>query len=153
MTGAAPRPAVLSSVWPGPRRPVALRVTVAAEHPPETPPPRWPGWVFDVGTDPDYRFSFANERTFLAWIRTALALIAAGVAVDAFPLDVSAAVQRTLAALLTGAGVVSALLGWVQWARSERALRSGRPLPGNPWSPILALVLAVVGVIVVVALR
>jgi hypothetical protein len=31
--------------------------------------------------EPDYRFTFANERTFLAWIRTALALIAGGVAV------------------------------------------------------------------------
>lgn len=27
------------------------------------------------GRDPDYRFSLANERTFLAWIRTALALL------------------------------------------------------------------------------
>jgi putative membrane protein len=31
-------------------------------------------------SDPDYRFSLANERTFLAWIRTALALVAGGVA-------------------------------------------------------------------------
>lgn len=31
--------------------------------------------------EPDYRFTLANERTFLAWIRTALALLAGGVAV------------------------------------------------------------------------
>ncbi|WP_283215114.1 DUF202 domain-containing protein [Pseudofrankia sp. DC12] len=37
--------------------------------------------VHTVGTDPDYRFSLANERTFLAWIRTALALLAGGIAV------------------------------------------------------------------------
>lgn len=35
----------------------------------------------EPGTEPDYRFTLANERTFLAWIRTALALIAGGVAV------------------------------------------------------------------------
>jgi len=33
------------------------------------------------GTEPDARFTFANERTFLAWNRTALALIAAGLAI------------------------------------------------------------------------
>jgi putative membrane protein len=32
-----------------------------------------------VGEAPDYRFSLANERTFLAWIRTALGFLAAGV--------------------------------------------------------------------------
>lgn len=35
-------------------------------------PPRWQ----DSGKDPDYRFSLANERTFPAWIRTALAILA-----------------------------------------------------------------------------
>jgi putative membrane protein len=34
------------------------------------------------GQEPDYRFSLANERTFLAWIRTALAILASGVALD-----------------------------------------------------------------------
>ena len=40
--------------------------------------------VTDVGTDPDPRFTLANERTFLAWNRTALALIAGGLAVAQF---------------------------------------------------------------------
>jgi putative membrane protein len=34
----------------------------------------------DHGPDTDYRFSLANERTYLAWVRTALALLAGGVA-------------------------------------------------------------------------
>lgn len=45
---------------------------------------RWPTSLYEIGEEPDPRFSFANERTFLAWIRTALALLAAAVAVDAF---------------------------------------------------------------------
>ena len=51
-----------------------------------SPPPedrRWPRRVYDHGEDPDPRFSFANERTFLAWIRTGLGFLAAGVAVAA----------------------------------------------------------------------
>ena len=47
---------------------------------------RWPRWVYGGGTEPDARFTFANERTFLAWIRTALALLAGGVALDSIPL-------------------------------------------------------------------
>ena len=39
---------------------------------------RWPAWVYGVGDDPDPRFSLANERTFLAWIRTGLAFVTAG---------------------------------------------------------------------------
>ena len=44
---------------------------------------RWPRAVYGVGTEPDPRFSFANERTFLAWIRTSLGFLAAGVAIAA----------------------------------------------------------------------
>jgi len=35
----------------------------------------------DAEFEPDYRFTLANERTFLAWQRTALGLLAAAVAV------------------------------------------------------------------------
>ena len=49
---------------------------------------RWPGWVYDDGDEPDPRFSFANERTFLAWVRTALALLAGGVALHVLPLTI-----------------------------------------------------------------
>ena len=44
---------------------------------------RFPRSVFDGGEDPDPRFSLANERTFLAWLRTGLALVVAGLAVEA----------------------------------------------------------------------
>ena len=45
----------------------------------------WPRWVYDGGTEPDPRFTLANERTFLAWIRTSIAFMAAGVALEALP--------------------------------------------------------------------
>jgi len=45
---------------------------------------RFPRWVYGAGDEPDARFSLANERTFLAWIRTSLALLAGSIAVEAF---------------------------------------------------------------------
>lgn len=99
---------------------------------------RWPRWVYSEGNEPDYRFTFANERTFLAWIRTALALVAGGVAVDALDLAMSDVLQRVVAAVLLLLGVASALSAWLRWARSERAIRRGEPLPSLGFSAVLA---------------
>ena len=55
---------------------------------------RWPSWVYGAGSTPDPRFSMANERTFLAWVRTSLALLAGGVALDAVDLDGPRGLQR-----------------------------------------------------------
>ena len=90
---------------------------------------RWPARVYAEGEEPDYRFSLANERTFLAWLRTALALIAAGVAVDVLDLDVPGAVSGGLSVVLLGLGVLSAILAWVRWSDGERAIRLHEPLP------------------------
>jgi putative membrane protein len=107
---------------------------------------RWPQQVYRVGNEPDARFSMANERTMLAWIRTALGLLAAGVALDAFELSMSEWIRRSLAALLVVLGAVTATGGWLRWARTERALRQATPLP----APSLAVVV-VVGLIVTAA--
>ncbi|MDO3394587.1 DUF202 domain-containing protein [Nocardioides sp. SOB44] len=112
---------------------------------------RWPRWVYDEGDEPDPRFSFANERTFLAWIRTALALVAAGVAVDVIDLDASPALQRALASVLVVAGLACAVLAWVRWARSERAMRRGIPLPsGGAAAALAGAVVVAAGVLVLV---
>lgn len=111
---------------------------------------RWPRWVYADGSDPDYRFSFANERTFLAWIRTALALLAAGVALDVVELSMATATQRWLAALLVVLGLACAALAWVRWALAERAMRSGRPLPSFGFAALFALGLVVAAVVVLV---
>ncbi len=110
---------------------------------------RWPGWVYREGSEPDYRFSFANERTFLAWIRTALALLAAAVAVDVVDLDLSDVVQRLLAGLLIGLGMLAAVVAWVRWAAAERALRRGTPVPPMGFAIVLSagLVVAALGVL------
>jgi len=100
---------------------------------------RWPGWVYRSGQEPDYRFSFANERTFLAWIRTALALLAAGVAVDALDLDMSARLQHALAVVLVALGLSCGVASWTRWARSERAIRRGDPLPSSTFTAVLAV--------------
>jgi putative membrane protein len=112
---------------------------------------RWPGWVYAAGSEPDVRFSFANERTFLAWIRTALALLAAGVAVDAFDLDLADRTQRGLAALLVVLGLLCAVASWVRWAMAERAMRRGEPLPAaSGVSIILVLGVAFAALILLV---
>lgn len=110
---------------------------------------RWPSWVYEDGEDPDYRFSFANERTFLAWIRTALALLAAGVAVDVVELDMSGSLQHGLAILLVALGLCCALASWVRWALAERAMRRNAPLPSFGLGALVTVALAVIAILVV----
>ncbi len=90
---------------------------------------RWPRSIYGEGEEPDYRFSLANERTFLAWLRTGLALVAAGVAVDVLDLSLDEGVSRALAVLLLALGVATPALAWLRWSGSERAMRQRRPLP------------------------
>ncbi|MBF4161675.1 YidH family protein [Nocardioides acrostichi] len=108
---------------------------------------RWPRYVYKTGEEPDYRFSLANERTFLAWIRTALALLAGGVAVRTIASSFTDVEQQVLSGLLIGLGVVCAVAAWWRWARSERAMRTGEPLPASGLTVALAL-----GVVLVAAL-
>ena len=112
---------------------------------------RWPRWVYDEGEEPDYRFSFANERTFLAWIRTSLALVAAGVAVDVVDLSLSSGVQDALAATLVVLGMASAVVSWLRWALSERAMRTGAPLPTFWFGTVFALAVVAVPLVLLVA--
>lgn len=112
---------------------------------------RWPRWVYGTGDEPDYRFSFANERTFLAWIRTALALLAGGVALDTLPLAIADALAQTLAATLSVLGLLCALASWVRWARAERSMRRNEALPATMLTGILAAVVVLAAVAVLIA--
>lgn len=118
---------------------------------------RFPRDVFEDGEEPDARFSLANERTFLAWIRTSLALLAGAVAVHTPVLDLDEWIKTTASlCLLTAAGLAIGQ-SWSRWRATERAIRTGEPLPGFKGPVMLAAVLGVmivgvaVGVIVVAA--
>ncbi|MEV2248622.1 DUF202 domain-containing protein [Streptomyces sp. NPDC049970] len=109
-----------------------------------------PERIRDEGETPDYRFSLANERTFLAWIRTALALIGGGFAVDQFLPGLAWGIRAGLALGLLAAGVLCALRAVSHWMRCERAMRRGEDLPTSRFPALLSLVVAVVAVAMVV---
>ncbi|MBL1086283.1 DUF202 domain-containing protein [Streptomyces actinomycinicus] len=109
-----------------------------------------PERVRDEGATPDYRFSLANERTFLAWLRTALALIGGGFAVDQFLPDLRWGARVGLALALLAAGVLCSLRAVNHWVRCERAIRRGEDLPASRFPALLSLVVAVVAVAMVV---
>jgi putative membrane protein len=93
-----------------------------------------------VGEPPDYRFTLANERTFLAWVRTALALMAAGVAVTQFVPGL-AVVRHALGFVLVALGGVVAAVAFAHWERNERAMRLGERLPHSPVPRLVAATL------------
>jgi putative membrane protein len=113
---------------------------------------QWPSWVYAAGTRPDPRFSLANERTFLAWVRTSLALMAGGVALDAVDLDGPRGLQTALAVSLVVLGLLGAAVSWLRWAATERAMRLRLPLPGTAALAWLAVVLMVIAAALVVLL-
>ncbi len=113
---------------------------------------RWPARVYREGVEPDPRFTFANERTFLAWLRTSLGLVVAGVAVDALGDSDEAAGFRVLAAALVVLGMVAGGLSFFRWMANERAMRRQEPLPGLALGPVLALGIAVIALGLVILL-
>ena len=111
--------------------------------------PRGPA---DDGTEPDPRFTFANERTFLAWSRTALALVVAGLGVVQLlpPFPGVPWGRHVLGVPLIVFGAVVAVAAYSEWARSQRALRHGQPLPRSVMPQLLAAVVTVIAVIAAV---
>jgi putative membrane protein len=109
----------------------------------------------DSDPEPDPRFLLANERTFLAWIRTALALIAGGLALAAFlpPFDVPGGGQALGLPLVVFGGVI-ALTSYRRLGHNEQALRAGQPLLHDRLPAVLAagVVLAAVLSLLILAL-
>lgn len=90
---------------------------------------REPAWR-KTGSTPDYRFSLANETTFLAWIRTSLALIVGALAIDQLFPDIAPAPLRiSLCVALAVIGAVLAVVAYRRWAHMEEAMRNNRELP------------------------
>jgi putative membrane protein len=103
--------------------------------------------VDEVGQDPDPRFTMANERTYLAWIRTSLGLVAAGLAVAQFLDSTSDAVRLAIAVPLIVLGAVTALSSYGEWERKERAMRLRQPLPVSRLPRFLGLAVGVVAIV------
>ena len=112
--------------------------------------PLFPGDPRSVGDDPDYRFTLANERTFLAWIRTALALAAGGLAAVAVLDDFPG--EEALGVTLLVMGFLTAAASYRRWALNERAMRLDQPLPHSRLPLLMAVAVAIVAVLATVLL-
>jgi putative membrane protein len=104
--------------------------------------------------EPDARFTFANERTFLAWTRTALAFVAAGLAiVQLLPPFPGVPWGRHLIGVpLIVLGAVMSVVSYVQWTRNQRALRRGEPMPRSVLPRILAIAITAMAIVAVIVL-
>ena len=102
--------------------------------------------------NPIPRFTFANERTFLAWSRTALALVVAGLGVVQLlpPFPGVPWGRHVLGVPLIVFGAVVAVAAYGEWVRSQRALRHGQPLPRSVMPRLLAAVITVIAAIAAV---
>ena len=108
--------------------------------------------MYGQGTEPDPLYTLANERTYLAWLRFAVTLLAAAVAIDRLFIDHPFAGSQALALSLVVIAVGACALGVRRWWVTELAMRRRRPLPGftTPLLVALALVLIGIGVVLLV---
>jgi putative membrane protein len=101
--------------------------------------------------EPDERFTYANERTFLAWNRTALALIATGVAatqlLPSFELEYG---RRILGVPLILLGAVVGIVSYRNWRANDDAMRHDQPLPRSHLPEILAFGIIAIAILAAV---
>jgi putative membrane protein len=110
-----------------------------------------PGSAGD-GTEPDPRFTFANERTFLAWSRTALALVVAGLGVVQLlpPFPGVPWGRHALGVPLIVFGAVVAVVAYREWVSNQRALRLRQPLPRSVMPRLLTAVITALAIVAAV---
>jgi putative membrane protein len=108
--------------------------------------PKGKWWL--AGKTPDYRFTLANERTFLAWIRTALALMAGAVGIEQFSPQLSSAELRIgISTLLLVAASSMGFMAWRRWRRNEYAMRLENNLPYTRALVILAALMVLLAIL------
>ena len=101
------------------------------------------------GAEPDARYTFANERTFLAWSRTSLALVVGGLAIAQLlpPFPGIPWGRHIIGTPLILLGCAVSVISYLEWKASQRALRHGRPLPRSRLPQVLAIAITVIGLI------
>jgi putative membrane protein len=103
--------------------------------------------------DPEVQFQLANERTYLAWLRTALALVASGVAAARLLSGQALRwVWELVGVLLILAGVVTAALARRRWRATDVAIREGEPMPASGIAVMIAVVIVLCGLITIALL-
>jgi putative membrane protein len=101
--------------------------------------------------EPDYRFTYANERTFLAWVRTSVALIGVGVAAVQFLPELAVAGgRRTVGTAFIALGALICVVARRQWAANDRAMRAGTALPRSALVPVATVGVVLLAVVVAV---
>lgn len=105
---------------------------------------RTAGTLGRMGDEPDPRFTLANERTFLAWTRTALALLATGLAIAEFLDSQPRAVRLAIGVPLMLLAAAAAARSFGRWEAIEHALRLRRPLPYSAFPRLMGAAIAVI---------
>jgi putative membrane protein len=104
----------------------------------------------DGTVEPDYRFTLANERTFLAWQRTSLGLLAAAVAAVQFMPELPIHGMRHMLGAMVGVlAMLTAGTGLQRWVQVDRAIRHGQPLPRPTTPAYLAVGLVMIAMVTV----
>lgn len=104
--------------------------------------------ISQVGEAPDYRFSLANERTFLAWVRTAIAFLAAGIGLDQLTPNIAPPVIReTIALILCLCAGCIAIYAYLRWMSTEKAMRLKQDLPYSSSLKIITTVLVLAAIV------
>ncbi len=113
---------------------------------------RFPQRIYARGDEPDARFTLANERTFLAWIGSALAMLSVGVGLESLALGLRPAFREGASNTLVLGGIACAVQAWVGWARVEIALRERKPLPSPTMVLLLPIIVSAAGLLVVLGI-
>jgi putative membrane protein len=104
-------------------------------------------------SEPDVRLTLANERTYLAWIRTSLGLIASGIAVERLlPVFEIPGAREFVGLVLVLMGAVGAASSHRRWRQVDSAMRAGGPVPPPTVATAMAIVVALAGVITIALL-
>ncbi len=102
------------------------------------------------GQDPDYRFSLANERTYLAWIRTALALLAGAIGIDQLTPDLAEPeIRMLISSFLCVCSGLLAVFAYRRWAQNERAIRNNSQLIYTSFLKVISVVLVAITLVII----